>query len=58
MYFFGYERLGGNGERVELYDLESDPEELQNLYPVQKALGDGLLAELKAKLAEADQLYR
>jgi arylsulfatase A-like enzyme len=58
MYFFGFERLGGSGERVLLYDLEADPEELKDLYPGQKALGDELLAELKAKLAEADHPFR
>lgn len=57
-YFFGYERLGESGERVELYDLEADPEEMQDLYPVQKPLGAALLAELKASLAEADRLYQ
>lgn len=56
-YFFGYERLGGNGERVELFDLETDPEELQDLYPLQKALGSALLDELKARLVVADRPY-
>jgi arylsulfatase A-like enzyme len=58
MYFFGYERLGGNGERLELYDLEADPEEMKNLLPEQEALGGTLLGELKASLAEADRLYQ
>ena len=31
MYFFGYEELGTAGERIELYDLENDPDELNDL---------------------------
>ena len=45
IYYFGYEELKGK-EHVELYDIAADPQELHNLYPSQKALGDGLLTEL------------
>lgn len=51
IYYFGYEELKEK-EHVELYNIVKDPEELHDLYPSQKALGDGLLAELKAKLVE------
>jgi hypothetical protein len=56
MYFFGYELLNGE-ERIELYDVEADPEELNDLYPSQKNLGNQLLDELKAKLAEVNEPY-
>jgi len=56
MYFFGYEELGGK-ERVELYDIEKDPEELNNLYPDQPGVGEELLDELRAKLAEMNKPY-
>jgi arylsulfatase A-like enzyme len=56
MYFFGYEKLNGS-ERVELYDIEADPEELNDLYPSQRKLGDHLLDKLKAKLAEVNEPY-
>jgi choline-sulfatase len=56
MYFFGYEQLDGR-ERIELYDIEADPEELNDLYPSQKRLGDQLLGELKAKMAVMDKPY-
>jgi choline-sulfatase len=56
MYFFGYELLNGE-ERVELYDVEADPEELNDLYPSQKRLGNQLLDELKAKLAQVNEPF-
>jgi choline-sulfatase len=34
--------------RPELYDLKKDPQELTNLYPIRKALGQELQARLKA----------
>jgi len=54
MYFFGYPELRG-GERVELYDLEADPEELTDLSASQPELTKQLLDELKAKLAVVNQ---
>ena len=56
MYFFGYEELRGQ-ERIELYDIEQDPEELVNLYPTQNGIGKELLDELKTKLAEMNKPY-
>ena len=56
MNFFGYEELGGE-ERIELYDLENDPEELNNLYSVKRETGKELLVELEAKLAEVNEPY-
>ncbi|GAB4503020.1 MAG: sulfatase-like hydrolase/transferase [Anaerolineales bacterium] len=56
MAFFGYPQLTGQ-ERVELYDLENDPEELNDLSRSQKSLADQLLAQLKAKLDEVNQPY-
>jgi arylsulfatase A-like enzyme len=53
MYFFGYPELKET-ERIELYDLEADPEELHDLSASQPELTRELLDELKAKLAEVD----
>jgi choline-sulfatase len=55
--YFGYGRLEGGGERVELYDIEADPEELNNLYPSQKETAGALLDELSEKLAEVNEPY-
>lgn len=57
IYFFGYDELGSEGKRIELYDVDSDPEELINLYPKEKELGSRLLRELKAKLDEVNAPY-
>jgi len=57
VYFFGYEKLGESGELIELYDLEADPEELNNLYLSKKSIAEEMLAVLKVKIAEADKPY-
>lgn len=57
MYFFGYEELGEGVERVELYDIESDPEELDDLYMKHQEIGVTLLNQLKQKLKEVNQPY-
>ena len=57
MYFFGYEELGDGGERIELYNIKDDPEELNDLYETEKGIGQELLHELKAKLEEMNAPY-
>lgn len=54
MYFFGYKELRGNRERVELYNIKDDPEELNDLFDIEKGIGQELLNELKAKLEEVN----
>jgi hypothetical protein len=53
MYFSGYEELRGQ-ERIELYDLDQDPNELNNIYPHGSRIGGLMLEELKSKLLEVD----
>ncbi len=55
-YYFGYPELNGK-ELVKLYNIKSDPEELQDLAASQSAIAEKMLLELKAKLAEADKPY-
>ncbi len=57
MYFFGYRELNGE-ERVELYDLDKDPEELNDLSRTKKEIRTELLHEMKAKLAEVNAPYQ
>jgi arylsulfatase A-like enzyme len=54
MYFYGYKELGNNEERIELYNIREDPEEMKNLYDSEKEIGQELLEELKAKLEEVN----
>jgi arylsulfatase A-like enzyme len=57
MYFFGYKELDGE-ERVELYDLNNDPDELNDLYTTKRETSGELLNELKAKIAEVNGPYQ
>jgi hypothetical protein len=57
LYFFGYEEYSGTGEHLELYDIQNDPEELNNLYPEEQGLGRDLLNEVKEKLAQVNAPY-
>ncbi|MGB7873445.1 MAG: sulfatase-like hydrolase/transferase [Anaerolineales bacterium] len=58
MYFFGYDELGGAGsERIEMYDLENDPEELNDLSSAKRETTVELLNELKQKITEVDKPY-
>jgi arylsulfatase A-like enzyme len=56
-YSFGYTELAGV-EGVELYDIEKDPEELNDLYAIKRETAGELLGELKAKLTEMDEPYQ
>lgn len=55
IWFFGYEQLRKDGEMIELYNLEEDPQELNNLAPTQQKLTAELLTTAKNKLAEMDR---
>jgi len=56
-YYFGFDELGDGVERIELYDVESDPEELRNLYAARNEAGAELLVELQKKLSEVNQPF-
>ena len=56
MYFTGYEELGDE-ERIELYDLQNDPEELNDLSTSKRETNAEMLNELKQKLAKVDEPY-
>jgi arylsulfatase A-like enzyme len=57
MYFIGYPELGAAGERIELYDLKNDPEELNDLSISKRETTEELLSELKQKLARVNEPY-
>ncbi len=56
MYFTGYDELSGD-EYIELYYLDDDPEEMNNLSVAKKETASELLDELKTKLVEVNQPY-
>jgi arylsulfatase A-like enzyme len=59
LYFIGYDELGGpEGERIELYDLKNDPEELNDLSSSKRETTAELLNELKRKLAQVNHPYK
>jgi arylsulfatase A-like enzyme len=56
LYFFGYPEKGIQ-ELVKLYDLEADPEEMNELSATHGDVVNALLTELKVQLREKDQPY-
>lgn len=56
LYYFGYKEIPGDG-LVKLFDVRSDPEEMNNLYASKKGTADELLNELKKKLSEVNEPY-
>jgi len=54
--YTGYEVLPGGQPLYELFDLERDPEEMDDLYGSQPALAKELAEELQARLAQPDAL--
>ena len=57
IYIFGFSGDPESDKSIELYDIEADPEELDNLYPTQRTIGDSLFAELLSGINEADRRY-
>jgi arylsulfatase A-like enzyme len=57
MYFVGYPELGVEGERLELYDVHNDPEELIDLASSKPETRAELFNELKQKLMEENKPY-
>ena len=56
-YYFGYDELGTDGERVELYDLKNDSDELNDLSSSKPETTSELLNELKQKITEVNEPY-
>jgi arylsulfatase A-like enzyme len=56
MYFIGYEELDGK-ERIELYNIKNDFDELNDLSTVKPETRDELLNEVKQELAKVNKPY-
>jgi hypothetical protein len=50
-YIFGYEKDIEGGELIELYNLDDDPEELNDLSSSRPEIVNDMLLELKTNLA-------
>lgn len=50
MWYVGYPEIEEGNEFIELYDLDADPGEMQNLYPQRKDIAGPMLQTLQAKL--------
>lgn len=57
-YYFGYQEIAETGPFFELYDLENDPEELDNLYSTDWGIALELQNELLEKIQEVDKPYK
>ncbi|RJP51400.1 MAG: hypothetical protein C4583_08775 [Anaerolineaceae bacterium] len=58
IYYLGYEQIGGAGERWQLFDIEADPEELNDISTTKKDTASELLEKLKFKLKEVNKPFQ
>ena len=56
VYYWGHPELGGK-DLYELYDLEKDPEELENVFSIEDPVSNQLINELRQQIEKADQPY-
>lgn len=54
-YYYGYKQLADRGPLVELYDIQNDPEELEDLTTSHPLIATELLEELKTKIKPASK---
>jgi len=54
IYYLGYEELGGEAERFQLFDIKSDPEELSDISNLKKETASEMLALVKSKLKDVN----
>jgi len=57
IYYLGYEEDRHLPETIQLFDLENDPEELNDLSKSRKEIADEMFGELKTKLKEVNEPY-
>ena len=57
IYYMGFEQYARQ-DKFELYDIDSDPEELQDLYSEASAMAQDLRHELLARVTTANEKYR
>jgi arylsulfatase A-like enzyme len=55
VHYLGYD---GYDDQYEMYDLNDDPEELNNIYPSRKSAASELQALLRERLVRADRRFK
>ncbi len=58
MYYFGYRELEVSTPLIELYDLEHDPQELNNLYPTNRMVAREFIDTIERKIKEINEPYQ
>ena len=56
--YFGYPKQSAGESYFELFNLENDPEELENLYATEKSVARDLQEQLRLKLEEVNRSLR
>ena len=57
IHYMGYEEVPSPGGLYELYNLEDDPEEMENRYEIDKGVADEMTAQLQERLAEVNRPF-
>ena len=58
IYTFGYDEQNGMGPMFELFDLENDPEELENIYSSKQGIASEMESMLLKKIQDVNEPYR
>ena len=58
IYTFGYDEQNGTGPMFELFDLENDPEELENIYSSKQGIASEMESMLLKKIQDVNEPYR
>ena len=54
----GYDDLFEDGMRSELYNLENDPEELEDLFQVERGTAEAMMMQLEEKIVEVNRPFQ
>jgi arylsulfatase A-like enzyme len=57
-WLFGYDEIESGNEVIELYDLDADPEELNDLSVEKRGIADKLVGTLRSQMRELEQTYQ
>lgn len=58
IYYLGYEELGSETEKYQLFDIQADPEEMNDLSRSKRETANELLNLVKTKLEDVNEPYR